>query len=382
MFLNRSGCNCPLTIPHSAVDTKTSRSRRGCVLPYLVRAPLLCGVLLAAAFSLPPTLLAQEKKSNVTEDARIFSGHEGDITAVGFAAGNRIVSWSKDRTLRLWDIATGKELRRQETEDLTGLEDQGMMRISPDGRLALLGEAKGDILLWDLENWKELRRFSSEKVRINCLCFSSSGRHVLCSRSTLRVWEVETGKELQRISTPPAYALTMSRDGTRLASSGQIPYIEVWDMKTGKALRGIPMKQANLRYLAFSANGAQLIAGNFFEGMRHTYDLRMGKETARCGPRKDSLLGPCSIMAPDARHILYGLGKGFGSVLRVWDLEGGKEAHQFKGHKNNVTSVACSSDGRQIVSGSADTTIRLWEVPRSITLASPGKPPGSSTKQP
>ncbi len=64
---------------------------------------------------------------------------------------------------------------------------------------------------------------------------------------------------------------------------------------------------------------------------------------------------------PDGRRLLTG---GEDRTLRLWDVASGKELRRFVGHTHRVWSVACSPDGRYALSGSFDRTLRLWRLPR------------------
>ena len=63
--------------------------------------------------------------------------------------------------------------------------------------------------------------------------------------------------------------------------------------------------------------------------------------------------------AIDGRHVLSG---GDDQVLRLWEIDSGREVRQFKGHTAAVKCLALSFDGRQAVSGGADNAVRLWDV--------------------
>ncbi|MBA2227511.1 WD40 repeat domain-containing protein [Thermogemmata fonticola] len=63
--------------------------------------------------------------------------------------------------------------------------------------------------------------------------------------------------------------------------------------------------------------------------------------------------------SPDGRSALSG---SLDTTLRLWDVSTGKEIRQFTGHTDWVFSVAFSPDGRSALSGSRDKTLRLWEV--------------------
>ena len=59
----------------------------------------------------------------------------------------------------------------------------------------------------------------------------------------------------------------------------------------------------------------------------------------------------------------------FGSTARLWEADTGQELLTLKGHHNVVRSVAFSSDGRRIVTGSYDQTAKVWEAPGSEQVA-------------
>ena len=86
-----------------------------------------------------------------------FTGHSGGVSSVAIAPdGRTALSGSDDRTLKLWDLATGKELRT-----FTGhSEDVTSVAIAPDGRTALSGSGDKTLKLWDLASGKELRTFT------------------------------------------------------------------------------------------------------------------------------------------------------------------------------------------------------------------------------
>ena len=75
--------------------------------------------------------------------------------------------------------------------------------------------------------------------------------------------------------------------------------------------------------------------------------------------------------SPDGKRIVSG---SFDDTLRLWEADSGKPIGEpLKGHTNSVLSVAFSPDGKRIVSGSYDNTLRLWE-------ADSGKPIGEPLK--
>jgi WD40 repeat protein len=64
-------------------------------------------------------------------------------------------------------------------------------------------------------------------------------------------------------------------------------------------------------------------------------------------------------VTPDGKYVVSGSGD---NTVRLWDLATGKEVRRFTGHESGVMSVAVTPDGRYVVSGSEDKTIRLWYI--------------------
>ena len=132
--------------------------------------------------------------------------HGGSVTFVGFVKrGEELVTASLDGYLRVWQVSTGRELRRfgkiQESDVPTG-----SVALSDDGRHLAVGGQDGVILLWDTETGKEIRAIgmTQEYSGITSMDFSPDGRTLAakCQDQTVRLYEVKTGKLVQSIGKP------------------------------------------------------------------------------------------------------------------------------------------------------------------------------------
>lgn len=123
------------------------------------------------------------------QEVRSFAGHTRDVTAVLFLPDNKsLFSTSMDGTAILWDIATGKEIRRlPRTGGINGAA------VSPDGRRALTaGFVDKLVRLWDLTTGTEIRAFAGHVGAVLGVAFSADGKLALSSdsRCTLRLWRL------------------------------------------------------------------------------------------------------------------------------------------------------------------------------------------------
>ena len=117
------------------------------------------------------------------------------VASVCFSPDGRLVltgSW--DKTARLWDAATGKELRRF----VGHTHPVESVCFSPDGRQVLTGSTDKTARLWDAATGKELRRFEGHTGWVNSVCFSPDGRQVLTGArdGTARLWDAQSGREI------------------------------------------------------------------------------------------------------------------------------------------------------------------------------------------
>lgn len=315
-------------------------------------------------------------------EVRRFEGHSDAVTSVAFSPDGRLIlSGSQDCTARLWETASGKELRR--------FKHPGTVRsvvFSPDGRKALTAGGDDWVRLWDVSTGRELRRFEGEQCEMTCAAFSPDGRRILSGGCCggLRMWETGSGKNLRDFQqadfSVQVLCIAFSPDGRRVISGGSDELVRVWDVEGGKELcrlathrcrNGIGCHTTDVTSVAISPDGRlALSAGDHGNPSLRGWELECGKEQRRFG-----CSGPVYGVAfsPDGRLALTGgghtevaQGKVWGfSTLMLWDVQTGKERYCFSGHEREVLGVAFSPDGRHAVSGSADETIRLWRVPKA-----------------
>jgi WD40 repeat protein len=170
------------------------------------------------------------------KEVRIFIGHTHPwIESVAFSPdGKRACSSGYDGTLRVWDIERGLQLAVMRGSD--GFRVRQAV-WSPDGRFLLCGGANKLVQLWDAENGKEVRRFTGHTGYVESVSFFPDGQRALSASidGTIRMWNVKTGKELHRFEDfqmkdrhKTIVHIVISPDGKHALSSGWDKTLRLW----------------------------------------------------------------------------------------------------------------------------------------------------------
>ncbi|CAG7854426.1 SubName: Full=Related to WD40-repeat protein (Notchless protein) {ECO:0000313/EMBL:CCA71457.1} [Serendipita indica DSM 11827] len=290
-----------------------------------------------------------------------LQGHEYWVNAVAFSPdGTRIVSGSSDSTIRQWDAETGQPLG----EPLQGHEDEVMaVAFSPDGTRIVSGSWDRTIRQWDAETGQPLGEpLQGHEDSVMAVAFSPDGT---------RIWDAETGQPLgEPLQGHESWvnAVAFSPDGTRIVSGSRDSTIRQWDAETGQPL-GEPLQgHESLVYaVAFSPDGTRIVSGSRDRTIRQ-WDAETGQPLGEPLQGHESFVNTVAF-SPDGTRIVSGSGD---STIRQWDAETGQALGEpLQGHEGSVMAVAFSPDGTRIVSGSRDSTIRQWDAETGQPLGEP-----------
>jgi WD40 repeat protein len=162
--------------------------------------------------------------------ARDFKGHERNVLGVALSAdGKTLASGGGDKTVRLWDVANGKELKKLEGH----ADGVNAVALSADGKvLASAGKDKL-VIVWDVNTGKPAHTLKGHTGEVNSVALSADGKLLASGGAdkTVRLWDTATGKEVATVlAADEVLGVALTPDGKVLAAGGRGKSAKVWSV--------------------------------------------------------------------------------------------------------------------------------------------------------
>lgn len=277
-----------------------------------------------------------------------------------FGPGNILIANDISRITRVWKVPSGLEIRayRGQTDYNTALA------ISPDGK-QLASACNGlKVVFRDLTLGEETRGLNHGGGQL--LSLSVQGEWVATvSRSQARhwlvnVWNVATGKLHQPIVTglEDLSCVALSPDCRWLALGGgdkRAGFVAVWDMQTMAPRHHLQNLGDAVAQVAFSPD-SQFLACVGQDGALRVWNVETGK--LRWQPAGHDGALRCLAWSPDGRWLACG---GQNRQIKLWDAASGKVIRAWQAHNALTTGVAFHPKGTTLASGGYDKVVQLWD---------------------
>ncbi len=308
---------------------------------------------------------------------QIASGSDDGTVKIWEASSGKVlrtlIAGSNDGMIKPWDRSQlASNLEEFKTREQVGRWAVNCVSFSPDGQRIVSGSADKMVKLWDANTGEELKTFKGHSLSVQCVSFSPAGNQIVSGsgegyisnvRKTdgIKIWDASTGEELRTLlgHAEAIMYVSFSPDGALIASASDDKTIKLWDVVSGEELRTLQGHENGVLTLRFSPDGKQVASGcGVCAKLWNVLFGYMIKELKEFNGRTNGI--SCICFSPDGARLASG---GYDNEIKLWDAtasEGNFRA--WTGHEQRVSSVSISPNGAQIASASQDQTVKLWDA--------------------
>ncbi|WP_442949262.1 AAA-like domain-containing protein, partial [Nostoc sp.] len=294
--------------------------------------------------------------TNIREQNRL-EGHSAPVSRVAFSPdGKTLASASADKTIKLWNIETGKEITT-----LTGHSDWvGSIVFSPDGKTLASASADNTIKLWNFETRQEITTLRGHSDWVFSIVFSPDGKTLASASAdnTIKLWNIETGKEITTLRghSDWVFSVVFSPDSKTLASASADNTIKLWNFETRQEITTLRGHSDWVFSVVFSPDGKTLASASA-DNTIELWNFETRQEITTLRGHSDSVFSV--VFSPDGKYLASASAD---NTIELWNFETRQEITTLTGHSDWVFSVVFRPDGKTLASASADKTIKLWNL--------------------
>ncbi|QHG17634.1 hypothetical protein A6V25_12855 [Nostoc sp. ATCC 53789] len=267
---------------------------------------------------------------------RTLKGHSSYVNAVAVTPnGQQVISASDDKTLKVWNLATGEE---QFT--LNGHSHSvNAVAVTPNGQQVISASDDKTLKVWNLATGEEQFTLNGHSSYVNAVAVTPNGQQVISASDdkTLKVWNLATGKE------------------------GFFTFIR--NLITRRKIFTLKGHSDWVKAVAVTPNGQQVISASYDNTLK-VWNLATGEEQFTLNGHSHWV--NAVAVTPNGQQVISA---SIDNTLKVWNLATGEEQFTLNGHSSYVNAVAVTPNGQQVISASYDNTLKVWNLATGEVIA-------------
>ena len=305
---------------------------------------------------------------------RLASALAGRLVGLSSPAIDRLFAQIRDRAPRPWIcpvrtavVSTGGSLLREMPRHDGVLR---AMAVTPDGHRLVSGGDDRTVRVWDLASGRLQHTLHGHSDSVRAVAVTPDGRRIVSGGTydAVRVWDLESGQFLHSIAGPAGYravhAVAVTPDGNKIVWAGAGSAVHVWDLAHGRLEYVLKSLDHSVGSVALTPDGRSVLSCGD-AGKVQIWDLASGKLVRVLNGKPHPVFS--LAVTPDGRRIVSG---GRDNSVRVWDYASGKLERTLWGHTGPVDTVAVTGDGSRIVSSGQDKKVLMWDLATGQEVAS------------
>jgi WD40 repeat protein len=293
----------------------------------------------------------------------IQNGHTSPVNGIQLTKdGKKLISYSSDRTIKIWDIQEGKLLKI--LEGISGsalwILPQGIQLTKDEKKLIYFHSSRNVIMLWDFEKGKLIKELKGHTEGVNGIRLTSNGTRLISysDDKTVRIWDLEKGELLKTLEghTGRVNGIQLTKSESQVISYSDDKIIKIWDLGNGKLLKTLEGHTERVNGVHLMKSESQAISYSDDKTIK-IWDLENGKLLKSLDGHTERVNG-IHLMKPENQAISYSDDK----TLKIWDLEKRKLLKTLEGHSKRVNGIHLINSESLAISYSDDNTIKIWDI--------------------
>ncbi|MGI9379449.1 MAG: toll/interleukin-1 receptor domain-containing protein [Methyloligellaceae bacterium] len=305
-----------------------------------------------------PRLVASIYRTLTRLDTGTYlKGHQATVFAAAFDnQGKRIVTTSRDQTLRIWDADSKQNTQTFRIEDSYAHSAQ----FSPGGKVLAAALKDGSLGIWNLESETIAARPKEHGDEIYRVLFNADGTRLATASKdgTAIIWNSKTWKPAAVLKghRGTVWAASFNPIKKEIATASADGTVNIWNARSGKLIRTIQAHDGDVYSVAYAPDGKRLLTASL-DGRVKLWDPATGKPITILVEGSQKML--LATFSPNNKLIAT---VGFEARARLWNATTFAPIANLQGKDKNFLSAAFSPKSNLVATASVEGQVRLWPV--------------------